>query len=70
MYSKLKDAMARKAKDAFLHKALNECRPESGVYLAAKHELARRQDVSKNLRKVWVAVLLGLIGLASWWLRG
>ena len=70
MYSTLNDATARKASDEFLHNALNECRPESGAYLAAKHEIARRHDVSKNWRKVWFAALLGVIGLAFWWLRG
>lgn len=69
MYSTLNDATARKASDEFLHKALNECRPDSGAYLAAKHEIERRRDISKNWRKVGFAILLGIVALAFWWLR-
>jgi|GEM_PF-3141079 len=69
MYSTLNDTTARKAPDDFLHKALNECRPDSGAYLAAKNEIERRRDVSKSWRKVWLAIILGIIGLAFWWFR-
>jgi len=54
----------------FLTKAMNDCRPDSGGYMAAKNELARRAEVAKNWRKVGIAVVVGLIGFAFWWLRG
>jgi len=38
--------------------------------MAAKNELARRAEVAKNWRKVGIAVVVGLIGFAFWWLRG
>ena len=69
MYHELNAATARDAPDDFLHEALNECRPDSGAYIAAKNEISRRRDNERNWRRVGVAVLLGLLTLAFWFLR-
>ncbi|MGH8751989.1 MAG: hypothetical protein ACREUV_09835 [Burkholderiales bacterium] len=69
-YYTLTPESARDVESDLLTKALNDCRPDSGAYLAAKTELERRAEVNKNWRKVGVAVVLGLIGLALWSLRG
>jgi hypothetical protein len=63
-FAALNDKIARKESSEFLTRAMNECRPDSGAYLAAKTELARRSEVAKHWRRVGVYVLLGLIGLA------
>lgn len=69
-YYTLTPESARNVESDLLTKAMNDCRPDSGAYLAAKTELERRAEVNKNWRKVGVAVVIGLIGLALWSLRG
>ena len=69
-YYTLTPESARGVESDLLTKAMNDCRPDSGAYLAAKTELERRAEVNKNWRRVGVAVVLGLIGLALWSLRG
>jgi len=68
-YYTLTPESARDTPPDLLVKAMNDCRPDSGAYLAAKTELERRAEVSKNWRKVGIAVIVGLIGLAFWYLR-
>ncbi|HLQ01007.1 MAG TPA: hypothetical protein VK143_01770 [Burkholderiales bacterium] len=69
-YYTLTPDSARNEPSDFLVKAMNDCRPDSGAYTAAKTELDRRADVAKNWRRVGIAVAVGLIGFAFWWLRG
>jgi len=69
-YSTLTPESARKEPSDFLIKAMNDCRPDSGAYMAAKNEFARRAEVAKNWRTVGIALVVGFIGLAFWWFRG
>lgn len=69
-YYTLTPESARNTPSDLLIKAMNDCRSDSGAYLAAKAELERRAEVNKNWRKVGIAVVVGLIGLALWSLRG
>lgn len=69
-YYTLTPESARDTPSDLLVKAMNDCRPDSGAYLTAKTELERRAEVKKNWRKVGIAVVIGLIGLALWSLRG
>jgi len=69
-YYTLTPESARHTASDLLVKAMNDCKPDSGAYLTAKTELERRAEVNKNWRKVGIAVVIGLIGLALWSLRG
>lgn len=69
-YYTLTPESARNVESDLLTTAMNDCRSDSGAYLVAKTELERRAEVNKNWRKVGVAVVIGLIGMALWSLRG
>lgn len=69
-YYTLTPESARDVASDLLVKAMNDCKPESGAYLAAKTEIDRRVEVNKNWRKVGITVVVGLISLALWSLRG
>lgn len=68
-YYTLTSESARHTATDLLIKALNDCSPDSGAHLVAKTELERRAEVNKNWRKVGIALVIGLIGLAFWSLR-
>jgi len=58
MYSKLTPESAQNESSEFLVAACNECKPESGAYLVAKHELAFRA----SRRALWQKFAFTILG--------
>ncbi|MDN3921185.1 hypothetical protein [Roseateles violae] len=69
MSANLTPEEARKASNEMLTQWANTYRSDSGVYRVVVNEIDRRAEVQKNWRKVGVVVVIGLLGVAFFWLR-
>lgn len=69
MYSKLTPESAKNEPSEFLTKTLNNCRPGSGAYEAAKIELDLRAYKRRSKIKICTALIIGAIGLLFIYLK-
>lgn len=47
----------------------NQYRSDSGAYQIVMNEIKRRNDMQKIKRRIYVAIIIGFIGLLFWWIR-
>ena len=63
-YAELTPHLAKKESPEFLIQVLNNCKPESGAYLAARDELLFRTSARFHKQKLRYGVIGGAIGSA------
>jgi hypothetical protein len=61
---------ARSETDENLTLLANHYRSDSGAHLVVTNEIKRRAEIRALWRKIVGAVLIGIVGLIFWWLRG
>ena len=69
MSADLTPQKAREASDELLTQWANTYRSDSGVHQVVMNEINRRAEVGKHWRKIGVFIVLGLLGLAFWWIK-
>lgn len=70
MSADITPSKARQATDELLTQLRNQYSSDSGAHLVVTNEINRRAEIKKNWRKIGIALVVGCIGLAFWWLRG